>query len=227
MVKIKDIPAQDRPIERLLIKGVDNLNNEELLSILIKTGTKKYSVKEISNIILSKTKNIQELEKLNLEKLLQIDGIGTKKACTIIAAIELGKRINKKIESINNIKITSSQIVFEYYKNTIASKEQEHFLCIYLNNSKKVIKEQLLFIGTLNHSLIHPREIFKEAYKVGAASIICIHNHPSGNIIPSKEDYTITKKLIEIGKLLGINIDDHIIISKDNYYSFYENDDIR
>ena len=145
------------------------------------------------------------------------------KAATIISCIELSKRMNKKIETLNNLKLTSPDIVFEYFKDKLSDKKNEYFYTLYLDNNKKIISEKLHYIGTINHSLIHPREIYKEAYLCSASSIILIHNHPSGNITPSKEDISITNNLKEIGKLFGIEIVDHIIIGNYNYFSFIEN----
>ena len=222
-MKIKELPLLERPRERLFNEGVENLTNEELLSILLKCGTRDKNVKELSLEILKELNNIHDLNELNLEKLTKIKGIGKTKAATLLSAIELGRRINKKIDRINDIKITNSNLVYEYFKDKIGYEKQEHFYCLYLDNSKKVIKNKLLFLGTINYSMVHPREIFKEAYLSGATSIICIHNHPSGNIKPSKQDIELTNNLIKIGMLLGIKIDDHIIISKNNYFSFFEN----
>ncbi|MEG0267141.1 MAG: DNA repair protein RadC, partial [Bacilli bacterium] len=152
---------------------------------------------------------------------------GPVKAIELLACIELGKRINTKIISINNIKFTNPEIIYEYYKQTLGNKKQEHFYCIYLDNAKKIVKEKLLFIGTIDYSMVTPREVFKEAYLCDATGIICIHNHPSGNVLPSKEDINLTNKLIELGNLFNISIVDHIIISKTGYYSLYENGDIK
>ena len=226
MPKMKELPVSDRPYERLVTKGVNYLSNEELLSILIKSGTKNVSAKVVATNVLKEVKTIQELSKINLEKLLSINGIGISKACNILAAIELGRRVNIKIDNINNVKITNSKIVYNYYKEIIGDSDQEQFYCLYLDNGKKVKKEKLLFIGTTNYSLVHPREVFKEAYLVSASGIICIHNHPSGNTLPSKEDFDITDKLVKIGNIMGIKIIDHVIISKNNYYSFFENNDL-
>ena len=205
---IKDIPKNDRPIERLINNGEENLTNEELIAILLKTGNKGSSSKNLATTI---------------HKLKKIKGIGVVKAATIISCIELSKRMNKKIETLNNLKLTSPDIVFEYFKDKLSDKKQEYFYTLYLDNNKKIISEKLHYIGTINHSLIHPREIYKEAYLCSASSIILIHNHPSGNITPSKEDISITNNLKEIGKLFGIEIVDHIIIGNYNYFSFIEN----
>lgn len=225
-VKIKDIPLSDRPMERLINFGVESLSNEELIAIIFKTGTKGNSSKDLSAILLSKIGNIKKLNNINYEFLKNIKGIGMSKACNLLAAIELGRRINKEVDTIKNIRLTSAETVYKYYKEKLGDKKQEYFYAIYLDNGKKIIDDKLLFIGTVNYSLVHPREIFKEAYLLGASAIICVHNHPGGNPLPSKQDYDITNNIIEVSKILGIKFLDHIIVCKNNYYSFLENDDM-
>jgi DNA repair protein RadC len=226
MVKIKDIPINDRPMERLIEKGVENLNNEELIAILLKTGTKDISAKELSSLLLSKIGGIKKLANVNFEYLNKFKGIGMSKACILLSAIELSKRMNKEVDTIKNIKLNNTEVVYKFYKDKIGDKKQEYFYCVYLDNQKRIIEDKLLFIGTINYSLVHPREIFKEAYLLGASAIICIHNHPGGNPLPSKQDLDITNSLIDAGKILGIKVVDHIIICKEKYYSFLENNDI-
>lgn len=221
-VKIKDIPILERPRERLINKGVDSLTNEELVAILLKTGTKNMSVKELSNYVLKELDTFSDLKNMTFEKLKNIKGIGSAKACELLAAIELGKRLNLKFDNIKNIKVTDANSIYEYYKGILIDKKQEHFYCIYLDTKNNIIKDKLLFVGTINESLVHPREIFKEAYLLSSSSIICIHNHPSGNTKPSQNDISITKQLVEVGNILGINFLDHIIIGDNNYYSFME-----
>ena len=225
-VKIKSLPINDRPIERMIINGKESLSNEELLAIIFKSGTKGISSKELSSSLLSKIGNIKKLSDINLEYLSKFKGIGKTKACNLLAAIELGKRINSEVDTLNNIKLNNSELVYKFYKDKLGDKKQEYFYCIYLDTSKKVINDKLLFIGTINYSLVHPREVFKEAYLNGASAIICIHNHPSGNVLPSKQDIEITKNLISVGNMLGVKVVDHIIVGKNNYYSFLENGDI-
>ena len=226
VVGIKQIPKEDRPYERLINLGVESLSNEELLAIIIKSGTKKESSKDIAKHLLSDIGGIKKLNEITLESLKKYKGIGNVKACILISAIELARRINNEIDSLKNMKLTSSDLVFKYYKDKLGQKKQEYFYAIYLDNSKRVIGDKLLFIGTINYSLVHPREVFKEAYLNGASAIICIHNHPSGNVLPSKQDYDVTNNLINVGKIMGIKIVDHVIISNNNYYSFLENNDI-
>jgi len=225
-MKIKEIPINDRPIERLKNNGVESLSNEELLAIILKNGTKNMSSKDLALLILSKISNINEIDELSLEELQTIKGIGLKKASTLLATIELGKRIQNKTDMVKT-KVTSSEIIFNMYKNKIGSKKQEEFHCLFLDNSKNIITKKLIYIGTINYSVIHPREIFKEAVKSSSSSIICIHNHPSGNETPSKEDINMTNQIVNIGKMMGIPVIDHIIVTKNHYYSFFDNNLIK
>ena len=225
---IKDIPESERPRERLIKYGKENLSNSELLSIILKTGTKGESVSTLANRILKNINNISDLKDITKEQLLKIKGIGEVKAIELLASIELGRRIyleknkEKKKQVFNN-----SLVIYENNKHLFFDKKQEYFYCLYLNSKKELIERKLLFMGTLNKSLVHPREIFKEAYLLSASSIICMHNHPSGDITPSTDDIILTKSLMEIGKLQQIPIVDHIIFGDDKYYSFYENDTYR
>lgn len=223
MLKVKEIPQTDRPYERLISYGKEVLSNDELLAILIKSGYKDASSKMIATKIISNLKDISELKKLKYEDLINIKGIGQAKACNILAAIELGRRINNRYTNDSDIVIKNSKDVFNFFKGTLDDKEQEYFYCLYLDNKKRIKKNKLLFMGTINYSIVHPREIFKEAYLVGAISIIIVHNHPTGDVTPSKQDIDTTNKLIEVGNILGIKVDDHIIIGHNCYYSFFEN----
>src|SRR5574344_460060 len=218
-MKIVDIPEYDRPRERLINYGKESLSNEELLAIILKNGIKNISAKELSQQILHNYSNITEMNEVTYEELLAIKGIKSAKACDILATIEFGKRICSTYY-LKKLKINNTEDIYKYYKNKIGYKKQEYFYCVYLTNKNIIIKDKLLFIGTLNYSMVHPREVFKEAYISSANSIICVHNHPSSNIEPSKEDIELTKRLIEIGTIFGIKIIDHVIIGKDNYYSF-------
>lgn len=224
-LKIKEIPQDERPRERLLCYGVEQLSNEELLAILLKTGTRDMSAKVLASYLLKEIGNISELQHTSYQVLAQMKGIGRAKACTLLAAVELGKRVLQK-KSVLYQKFTDAYQVASYYQDKIGHFKQEYFICIYLDVSKKLIHEKVLFIGTLNRSLVHPREVFKEAYQVSASSIICVHNHPSGEVLPSKEDVLFTSQLVKVGKMLGIEVIDHIIIGEDKYYSFFENNRI-
>lgn len=222
-ILIKQIPKEERPRERLIKYGAKNLSTEDLIAIILKTGTKDLSSKYLAGEVLKLVKDISDLRYLSLGKLINISGIGAVKAIELLAAIELGRRVYDERPLDNNLKCNSAEKIYKYFSSELKGLNQECFYCLYLDNHKKLIDKKLLFKGTLNKSLIHPREIFKEAYLSSAAGIICIHNHPSGNVIPSTEDINITNMLVKIGKLQGIPVIDHIIIGNNNYYSFYEN----
>ena len=221
---IKNTPIDERPRERFLKYGVNNLSNSELISILLNTGTKNKSVIDLSNSILQNLNDITDLKDMSLNKLKNIDGIGEVKAIKLLSAIELGKRVYYE-KNLQKIKMNTAKKVYIYMNEILKNEKQEYFYGLYLDSKKNLIDKKLLFKGTLNRSIVHPREIFKNAYLLSASSIICVHNHPSGDTTPSKEDFMITKTLVEIGKLQGINIIDHIIIGQD-YYSFFENGNI-
>lgn len=222
MIRINEMPKCERPVERILNNDSSILTNEELISILLHTGCKDLSVKDVSINLLSVLKDITRLKDVKKNDLLKIKGIGESKAAIILACIELSRRMNTE-EKKNYIKINNCEDIYNNFKNLFFNKKQEHFYCIYLDVKKRVIETKLLFIGTINYSMVNPREIFKEAYLNEATSIICMHNHPSGDVSPSKNDIELTHHLIELGRLHNINIDDHIIIGDNNYFSFFEN----
>ena len=220
-MKIKDLPVTERPRERLINYGVEALSNEELLAILLKTGTKNKSVKELADEVLCKINSLSNLEMININTFNNIVGLGKVKTIELMATIELGKRIFLKKE-IKKTNYNNPDDIYRENKYLFSGKKQEYFYCLYLDSKNNLIERKLLFIGTINRSIVHPREIFKEAYLSSASSIICLHNHPSDDVKPSMEDIRLTKSLIEIGKLQGIIICDHLIIGDNNYYSFYK-----
>ena len=226
MNSLKELPKSERPRERLYQYGPSNLSNEELLSIILKSGNKKYSLKEIVLGLLSHIDNIKDLKKENVVSLMQIPGISQIKAIELVAVLELGKRVYAEISLEEVISCTTPTNIIKYFNYLFQDKKQEEFYVIYLDNSKKFLAKKKLFIGTISSSLVHPREIFKEAYLLSASYLICLHNHPSGNCLPSKEDVDITRKIKEIGVIHSIFLIDHIIIGQNNYYSFYENNHI-
>lgn len=224
-MKLKSIPILERPRERLINYGPENISNEDLLAIILKTGTKDKSVKDLSLEVLSKISSIKELSMININTFNDIKGLGMVKTIELIAAIELGKRIFLKNES-NLVNYSNPDNIYKDNKYMFIGKKQEYFYALYLDNHNNLIKKKLLFIGTVNQSIVHPREIFKEAYLSSSSKIICLHNHPSGNITPSKEDKMLTDNLVRIGHIHGIPVIDHIIIGKNEYYSFFEHDNI-
>lgn len=220
-MKIKDLPNNEKPRERMMLYGAENLSNADLISIVLSSGTKDMSVKEISDNVLKTIGNINNLSNIGIRELSKIKGIGEVKAITLLAAIELGKRVTNKEISLN-MKLNNSSIVHEHFKTLFKNLKQEKFIAIYLDNKKRLISYKTLFIGTLNQSIVHPREIYNEAIKLNACTIICIHNHPSMILEPSKEDIDFTEKLIKTGNIIGIPLIDHIITNGEEYFSFYE-----
>lgn len=223
--KIKELPMNERPRERLLEVGKENITNKELISIILQSGLKDKNVSDIAIELLNKY-SMQELKEIEVEDLIKIRGIGYAKAIHLIAAIELGKRIYLKEESKGK-KLVNPKDIWIDAKYLISGKKQEEFYCYYFNTKQELIKRKLIYKGTLNSSITHTREIFKEAYKLSAASICCIHNHPSDDTTPSKADIEFTNHLFETGIIQGIPVIDHIIVGETNYYSFYEHNNIK
>lgn len=221
-MKIKDIPVSERPRERLIEYGSNSLSNEELLAIILKQGTKNKSAKELGLDLLNNINDISELENITLEKLTKIKGIGQAQALTLLATIELGKRIFLKNKYSKKYILNNAKDIYDYMKYLMNNKKQEYFYCLYVNNKKELIERKLLFMGTVNRSTVHPREVFKNAYLCSASGIICVHNHPTGDINPSNEDIFFTKSLVSIGNMNGIPVLDHVIIGNDNYYSMHD-----
>ena len=225
-MKFKKLPNDEKPRERLMKYGKENVSTNELIEIILKSGTKKYGIKEISHNILSSVNNINEFRNMEVNSLINIEGMSKIKAIELVAAIELGRRVYEDNFYKDMIYLTNPDAIINYFHNLFKNEKQELFYVIYLDNQKKYIDKKLLFKGTVNYSLVHPREIFKEAYLLSASYIICIHNHPSGNASPSSNDIEITKNIKEIGKIHGIGLLDHIIIGNNNYYSFYEDNNL-
>lgn len=216
---IKDLPNHEKPREHLLKYGASNLSNEDLLSILLRTGSKDNNVKIISNEILTKIKAIEDLDDLGINELTSIKGVGKVKAITLLAAIELGKRVaNKTIKE--GLVVNNTEIVHTYFANLIVGK-QEHLLVILLDNKKRLISYKIMYTGTNDEILVKPKEIYNYAIKEHASAIIIIHNHPSGDITPSEADKELTNNIILAGNIIGIPLLDHLITNGKTYYSFY------
>lgn len=218
---IKDLPEDERPRERLERKGPKVLSNIELLAILIRTGSKQKSAINLAEEIVRKFPNLYTLRNITIDELMTIKGIGKAKAIQILAAIELGSRTSQYVLE-RGMQIRSPSDCAEFITEEVKTLEQEHFIGIYLDTKNRILAKKTLFIGSLNRSLVHPREVFKEALKHGCASIILVHNHPSNDVTPSPQDISITKRLIEIGELIGIEILDHLIVGANNYLSMRE-----
>lgn len=222
MIKFKNLPDYEKPRERLFLYGSESLSNEELISIILKTGSREYSVKEVALNLLTNIGDISKLSSVGINTLMKIPGIGKVKAIEIKAAIELGRRVYNNNLFKSEYFFLSSLDVYNYFKNILINKKQEFFYCLYMDTKKRLIDKKCLFIGTLNMSLVSIRDIFREAYLLSASCFICAHNHPSGDSSPSNQDKLITKKLMEVGNLHEVILIDHVIIGSDNYYSFIE-----
>lgn len=218
-MQIRDMPFFSRPDFKLIKKGAINLDDAELLSILFWNGSKGESALDLSNRLL-KDYNFHKLSELSFTELKAACNGDYLKPLKILSLIELSKRYNQLIRNGHTKTIKAAEDVFNILSDRFVNEKKEHFVVFYLNTRNKIIREETVFIGTLNASLIHPREIFKGAIRESANAILIAHNHPSGDPNPSKEDIEITERLIEAGELLNIEMLDHVIIGHDKYYSF-------
>ena len=215
MRKITDIPDIDKPREKLIRRDVSTLSNVELLAVLIGRGVRGRDVLQVASEVDRRFKD--NLDRVGIEELTEIEGIGKTKASQILAGFELARRYSGK----GDVKITFPSDVLPFVME-IRDKNQEYFVCISLNGANEVIGNRVVTVGLLNTNQVHPREIFSDAIAERAASIILVHNHPSGNTEPSHADIAVTNRLIEAGEILGIKIHDHIIVSKDSHTSMKE-----
>ncbi len=213
-MNIKEIPLESRPRERMKQVGIEALSNAELLAIVLRTGTRQENVVEMCNRILSKH-SLSELSELSLKELQEIKGIGESKAMQIKAIFEINKRKKQNENKVQ--KIRNAEDVFNYFREELENKKKEYFYALLLDSKNKIIKKELVSIGTLDSSLVHPREIFKGAIKNSAASIILVHNHPSGDPEPSQQDIEVTKEIVKAGQVLNIKVLDHVIIGRNRW----------
>jgi DNA repair protein RadC len=217
---IKNWNEDDRPREKLLLKGCAALSDAELIAILIASGSRNESAVALSQRILASVENnLNELGKLSITSLMKFKGIGQAKAITITAALELGRR--RRIgDPLQKKKISSSQMVFELMHPLIGELPHEEFWIVYLNNSNKVLQSRQLSKGGITGTLVDVRLVFKSSLELGAVAMILVHNHPSGILKPSEADKTLTRKLITAGESLDIKVLDHLIITEKSYFSF-------
>lgn len=221
---IKDMPEDTRPREKLLANGESSLNDHELLAIILGQGTRETSALELANQLLSTYQGLRRLQEASLEELVQARGIGPAKAASIKAALEIGRRVAADIETRFLIKCPED--VKKYAEQVLLREmrvyDREHFMVLYLDRKGGVIVKENVSVGGLHSSIVHPREVFKTAVKRSAASIILAHNHPSGDPSPSREDIDITGRLVDAGRIMGIEIIDHVVIGEKTYCSFKE-----
>ncbi len=221
-MKVKEIPLDDRPREKLLLRGAQSLTDAELIAILLRTGTKGISVIEIAQQLVKKYINLSQLATQSAQTLQKNLSIGKDKSATLLAAFEISRRVESQSKWFSNKTIVSPSDVADIFIPLMRDEVKEKFIVISLNSANKIIRYNIISVGNLTGSIVHPREVYKIAIENNSASIILLHNHPSGNIEPSNEDIQITKKLVEAGKILDINVFDHIIIGGNQFNSFVE-----
>ena len=213
------------PRERLAKEGVEALSNQELLAILLRTGTRQASVFEIAQKVLNNLSSLTDLKKMTLQEMQSLSGIGRVKAIELQAMIELGHRIHKH-ENLEMESILSSQKLAKKMQQELGHKKQEHLVALYLNTQNQIIHQQTIFIGSATRSIAEPREILHYAIKHMATSLILVHNHPSGAVAPSRNDDHVTKLVKEACDLMGIVLLDHLIVSHSSYFSYREKTDL-
>lgn len=222
MKTMKEFSTFDRPREKMRDYGPSSLSEQELMAILLGTGTKKLNALELASKVLDEIESQNNFNDITLDELMKIDGIKLSKGATIIAAIELVKRLNIRQSTKEHYKVDSPRSLAEIFMHKLSGELREYFYIILLNTKNTIISAEEISIGTLSSSLVHPREVFKPAVKKSAKSIILLHNHPSGDVTPSNEDIKLTLRLEQAGKLLGIEVLDHLIIGDGKYLSFKE-----
>ena len=219
---IHDLPPEERPRERLLNLGERALSTQELLQIILGRGIAGESVAVTSQKIISQFGNLDKIAEASIAELSEIKGIGPAKAAQIKAVFEIGRRVSFGSQTYNNEELTNPEAICNLIGGKIKDYNKEHFYLISLNSRNHSVGE--ISIGTLNANLVHPREVFSEAIKAKAASVIFVHNHPSGDTNPSQNDVKITKELVKVGKIMGIEVLDHIVIARGkSFFSFKEN----
>ena len=216
---VHDLPLSERPRERLYKLGAEALSAQEILAIILGRGTSGESVMVTTQNLLSRFGNIKNIAAASLEELTEVKGIGLAKAAQIKAAFELGKRLDDSTDENSKTTVKSPHDVIKTVKKQLKGKKKEHFLVLSLDTRNHLINTSTVSIGSLDSSIVHPREVFKEAFSASAASVIFVHNHPSGDPTPSEDDIKLTRRLIETGEIMGIEVLDHIIVCDEDHLS--------
>lgn len=224
-VRIQDIPEEERPRERLIRNGPESLSNAELLGIILRTGSREENVVNLCSRILTEY-SIKQLSLANVSRLMQVHGVGKAKAAQIAAVFELARRLETFVEEPKR-KVCSPKDVYTLMYPKMREQKKEKFITLCLDTKNQILREEVISIGSLNASIVHPREVFKSALMESSASVIMVHNHPSGDPSPSREDIMVTEKMVEGGKLLGIDVLDHIIIGEGRYVSLKDEGFVR
>ncbi len=216
---IKEMPLSERPREKAVRCGIRTLSNRELLAVILRTGSRGMSAAETAEELLEKAGSIGRLARMRMEEIMEIKGISTVKALQLLSCFELSRRC--ALESTQNVRVADDPArLAEWLKSEIGSSWQEQFLVVYLDAALHVISYRTLFVGTIDASAVFPREIFKEALLLNSTDVILVHNHPSGELAPSVQDIYMTKRIVSAGKLMGITVLDHLIITQSDFFSF-------
>ena len=225
---IKSLPTEENPREKAIVNGIESLSNVELLALVLRTGNKDESVVQLAQRLLKEIGGISQLSHICYADLIALKGIKKAKAIELLSVIEMSKRLKQK-ESHESL--LSPRDIYDYVKNEMMMLKQEHFVVLCLDIRNRVIKKKTIFIGSLNMSIVTPREVFKEAIGVSSAKMILLHNHPSGDASPSQEDLYLTDQFVKLGEMMAIEIMDHIIVGWNQFYSikakqlYYDNHD--
>lgn len=217
---VHDIPRRERPRERLMREGPQALNREEVLAIIIGRGTAGRSVMDIAHELVVRFKTMPALAAASIEELQQVKGIGPAKACQLKAALELVRRLDEPLDPDCGTEISRPEAVFGLLRSECGRERRECFWVLYLDSRNRLIGRQKVSVGSLDSTLAHPREVFDGAVRAAAAAVIVVHNHPSNDPTPSDEDIRLTRRLMEAGRVLGIKLLDHVVVTRQGYYSF-------
>ncbi|MBB6729313.1 RadC family protein [Cohnella zeiphila] len=218
---IREIPQDERPRERMIKQGASALKDAELLAILLGTGTRNESAIRLAERIIQECGGLRRFAESSWDELTQIRGVGPAKSLQLQASIELGRRLARS-RLPDMIRISRPQDAADLLMEELRHLREEHFVCLFLNTKNQVIGRQTLSIGSLNASVVHPREVYRAAIRRSSASILCAHNHPSGDPTPSPEDVSLTRRLAEAGELIGIELLDHLVIGDNRFISLKE-----
>jgi DNA repair protein RadC len=218
---LKDTPQSERPRERMLNQGAQALSNAELLAILLRTGSVAESVVRLAERILYEAGSLKGLNEMRLEQLTAMKGVGPAKALQIQAGVELGRRLSRSAPEERST-IRSPYDAVELLMEDMRYLNKEHFVCLFLNTKNHVTGRETISVGSLNATIVHPREVFRSAIQRNSAAVVCAHNHPSGDPTPSREDIDLTKRLAEAGEVIGIDVLDHLIIGDGQFVSLKE-----
>lgn len=220
-VKVRDLPENERPRERLMFSGVDALTSEDLLAVLLGTGRRGQPVLSLARDLMLKLGGLRALAEMDVRELCALDGLGPSFACRIVAAVALGRRSLSE-PLAERRRLATPRQVYHHVARRTRGKKKEVFIAIYVDGKNRCLREEVVSEGTLDSSLVHPREVFRPAIKTAASGVIVAHNHPSGDPTPSPEDFEVSQRLVSCGRLLGIRLIDHVVVGARRYVSFRE-----